>query len=143
MSGAALVIFLDLGADPTITTAACSLPPHYLRSDNPHSELAIEWLQASFTKRDDDKFVGGPIRTRRELVSVVHTESCFTQSNIDSHIVRSFPPALTPTPGSQHTLILGTPLRPVEGGPESPSLGEVGRGSRSGIGTVEGGDDYC
>ena len=70
LSGANLALLLQLGFSPTISNAACALAPHLLHSDEPHANVAFQWIQASFTKRDDDKFISGPIRTRRELLTV-------------------------------------------------------------------------
>ena len=55
-------------------------------SDDPHSDLAINWLQARFTKRDDGKFVGAPIRTTREFQPVDSSESTFTLKTIETHL---------------------------------------------------------
>ena len=143
VSGAALAIFLELGAEPSIAAVACALTPHFLRSEDPHGELTIHWLQASFTKRDDDKFVGGPIRTRRELVLVESSESRFTSNIIHKRVARTFPPTLPPTsrtsgretpPSPDHaspTAPIGRSLRPVE----------IGDGSRGTTGEAEAGSD--
>ena len=80
--GDALVIFLELDDDPTIADTACALYPHFLCSDDPHGDLALQWLQAIFTKRADGKFVGGPIQTMQELLPVDPTESQFTRFTI-------------------------------------------------------------
>ena len=54
LSGANLALLLQLGFSPTISAAACALAPHLLHSDEPHADLALQWIQASFTKRDEE-----------------------------------------------------------------------------------------
>ena len=115
VSGPALDVFLDLGEDPTIASTASALTPHFLQTDNPHGDFASQWLQASFTKRSDGKFVGGPIRTMRELHSVALGESDFTRSAIEDRVARSFPPP-SPSPTGGRDSPHSTP-------PHSPAPG--------------------
>ena len=95
LSGANLALLLQLGFSPTISAAACALAPHLLHSDEPHADLAFQWIQASFTKRDDGKFIGGPIRTRREIPTVDPDETPFTLSTVTAHLQRSLPARAT------------------------------------------------
>ena len=50
LSVEALALFLDLVTAPTIASAACTLTPHFLCSNQPHGELVIKWLHTSSTK---------------------------------------------------------------------------------------------
>ena len=97
ISGVALTLFLDLGTDLTIAATTCVLTPYLMRTNEPRSELATNWLQASFTKREDDRFVGGPIRTRRDFITVDPDASPFTLRTITTHLSQTFLPASTPT----------------------------------------------
>ena len=150
LSGAALTIFLELGEDPTIAAAACALVPYFLRTDTPHNNLASLWLQASFTKLADGRFVGGPIRTVRDLSPVDTSESAFCRQTVAARVNRTFPPPSPPnSPGSSRASSAPPELTPPaahdDGNGEDPAgvlgsgfnnlrdrLGSLGSGRRPG-----------
>ena len=76
---------------PSIAKIASTLAPVFLHSDLPYAELGSDWLQASFTARVDGKFVGGPIRTRRDLNAFIPDKGTFAHMVVIAHLSRNFP----------------------------------------------------
>ena len=134
LSGADLSLLFRLGSTPTIVAAACALALHLLYSDEPHADLTFQWIQASFIKREDNKYIGGPIRTRRELPTVDPYETPFTFATVTKHLQCSLKSKDTTyrIRGGVNQILLGggvpTHPTPLPGGSPTPSPGPSDEG---------------
>ena len=84
-------VFASLEQPIVIFQVACRVVPVLLRSPDPYAQDTLDWLQASFTARDDGKFVSGPIRTRRELTDVSSVPGSFAHEETMAHLRLTFP----------------------------------------------------
>ena len=91
LSGEAMNLVLDFGPAPSIASVTSTLVPLFLHSDLPYVELGMDWFQASFTARDDGKFVRGPIRTRQDINALTPRKGSFAHTVVTSHISHHFP----------------------------------------------------
>ena len=108
---AAALAILDLGDGASIAEVVSRAYPIVSSSDTTSFDAAANWLQASFTSRDDGSFVSGPIRTRRSLPVVALSEGTFRHDITMAHLQRSFPGHyLPPEPHSEPIL----PIDPDE-----------------------------
>ena len=78
--------FTSLNQPVVISEVSCRVAPILIRSSDPYAQDTLDWLQASFTAREDGKFVSGPIRTRRKLAEVSPVPGSFAHDQVMTHL---------------------------------------------------------
>ena len=87
---------LQLGDDATISAVAGSLFPSLLGGRSSSFDATMDWMQASFTSREEETFLAGVIRTRREFELEDVAPRTYQGQAVIAHARRQFPGRYSP-----------------------------------------------
>ena len=87
---------LQLGDNATISAVAGSLFPSLFGGRSTSFDATMDWLQASFTSREEGALIAGVIRTRRELEREDVAPMTYQGQEVIAHARRQFPGRYSP-----------------------------------------------
>ena len=109
--------FTSLNQPVVISEVSSRVVPVLIRSSDPYAQDTLDWLQASFTAREDGKFVSGPIRTSRKLAEISPVPGSFAHAQVMAHLRQTFPRTYT----SPSTSLAVNPTPPPTPSPPTPT----------------------